>query len=637
MNTYSICLERQFVPVDQDIHSNNLVLLNDGTILINTEDDSTILANDLTITNLASLSIDPSEPEFKEAYNTSLMNFDTDTYPNQNRFVKYTDVLEYHKQPMLNTTFKTKFTKILKNKIKQSVVCCLTNNHNILVYSYLDGEKNSMKFLQNLSYQKEIRDSDNIDIEKLSFDVYYDIEFDYTNEYLAVANRTGDVLIFKYSPELKLFGFISAFENICKDRDDDYIEKLRCVKSEFLNELKFVGKSHKNELYLITINTEDFTQSTSINLNISKKEFMIPDFIKLDGNSFYYISADKLYNQNNEVLYTFGNFDTKKIVHLVRRNQIILYSLNEYVLFDLTTQKVVESPITKFLIKKFSTSRLDNPKLSLNIHGIEVANDESFVIIAYSFSVNFGITYNPKSFRELYVTIFKLEDTWRIHNHQYVDSLKLWYFQYKFFGNKFAENYLDLIEDETISTSKDLHKKNFDIPFEKFIQTYILDDAYLGINKFTFLIEKGNIYKSKLYLKILNLFYEYSAHNVEKFDNDLDILSINLIAKKLEKNKIFAESKNIAVTMKGEFIDETFDIEKCYHDEYLVSNEGHQWKQCFLTLLPILSTHTKSCQMVNTFIIDLKKDELMNEYGWFTSTLLSELGLKCLVTGMNYI
>ena len=67
MNTYSILIERQFVPVDQDIHLNNLVLLNDGTMLLNTEDDSTILPNDLTITNLTCLSIDPSEPYSIEA------------------------------------------------------------------------------------------------------------------------------------------------------------------------------------------------------------------------------------------------------------------------------------------------------------------------------------------------------------------------------------------------------------------------------------------------------------------------------------------------------------------------------------------------------------------------------------------
>ena len=565
------------------------------------------------------------------------MNFDTDTYLNQNRFAKYTDVLEFHKQPMLNTTFKTRFTKILKNKIKQSIVCCLTNNHNILVFNYLDGSKTSVNFLQNLSFQKEELATEDINLEQLSFDIYYDMEFDYTNEYLAVSNRNGDVLIFKYGPKNKLFGYITILEDICKNRDDDYIEKMRCVKSEFLNEIKFVCKSHQNEMYLITINTENSSLSSSINLGINKKEFMIPDFIKLDGNHFYYISADKLYNQNNEVMYTFGNYDTKKIIHLVKKNQLIIYSLNEYVLFDLQSKKVVESPITKFLIKKYSTSRLDNSKLSLNIHGVEVANDESFIAIAYSFSVTFGITYNPKSFRELYVTMFKIEDVWELFNQQYVDSLKLWYFQYNFFGNKLAENYEKLIEEEKQMTEKDSEHMEFDKPFGEFIQTAILDDAYMEINKFNFLIKGENIYQSGVYMKTLNIFYDYAVNNVDKFDNDLDKLSIELIAKRIGKKSVFTKEKNVDVVVKGQFIDETFNAETCYHGDFVLSNEGHQWKQCFLTSLPIMSTNTKNCRMVNTVIIDVEKDKFVNEYGWFTTTLLKKLGLKCLVTGMNYI
>lgn len=637
MNTYSICLQRQFVPVDQDIHTNNLVLLNDGTILVYTEDDSTTLPNDLTIVNMTSLSIDPNENEFKNLYKDSLMNFKSQTYLEQNKFAIYTDILQFHKQPMFNSTFKTKFTKILKNKNKQSIVCCLTNNYNILVYSYLEGNKNNMMFLQNLSYQRKKIHAENIDIDELSFALYYDMEFDYTNEYLAVANRNGDVLIFKYSIKLKIFEYITSVDKICTERVDDYIVQLRCVKSDFLNELKFVAKSYKNEIYLITVNTEDFTQSSFINICIKHKDFMISDFIKLDGNCFYYISANKLYNQNNDDLYTFENYDAKRILYLAKKNQLIIYSLNEYILFDVPSNKAIKSPITRFLIRKFSTSKLDNPKLSLNINGIDIANDESFIAIAYSFSINFGITYKPKSCKELCITIFKIDDNWTMINQQYVDSLKLWYFQYKFFGDKYAENYNELLEQEKICSSQNINDEVFQKPFHDFIQSCILDDAYMGINKFAFLTKEENVHESTLYKKTLQLIYEYAGHHLDDFENDLDIFSINLIAKKLGKPCLFSESGNDKITIKGQFIDEKYDIKTCYKNNYLVSTEGHQWKSCFLTQLPIMSTHTKCCKMVNTYIIDLKKDEHLNEYGWFTSTLLTKLDSKCIVTGMAYV
>ncbi|KAL6939123.1 hypothetical protein ACO0OL_000747 [Hanseniaspora opuntiae] len=268
------------------------------------------------------------------------------------------------------------------------------------------------------------------------------------------------------------------------------------MKSDFLNELKFVAKSYKNEMYLITINTEDNTQSSCINISIKHKDFMISDFIKLDGSCFYYISANKLYNQNSEELYTFENYDTKKILHIAKKNQLIIYSLNEYIHFDVASNKPIKSPITRFLIKKFSTSKLDNPKLSLNIHGIDIANDESFIAVAYSFSVNFGITYNRKSCRELYVTIFKIDDSWRMINQQYVDSLKLWYLQYKFFGDKHAENYNDLLDQEKILSSQNVNDVLFQKPFDEFIQSCVLDDSYLGINKFAFLTNEDSVYES---------------------------------------------------------------------------------------------------------------------------------------------
>ncbi|CAI8509072.1 unnamed protein product [Hanseniaspora opuntiae] len=494
-----------------------------------------------------------------------------------------------------------------------------------------------MTFLQNLSYKRKEVDADNIDIEELSFDLYYDMEFDYTNEFLAVSNRNGDVLIFKYSAKLKIFEYVTSVDNICTEKDDDYIVQLRSMKSDFLNELKFVAKSYKNEMYLITINTEDNTQSSFINISIKHKDFMISDFIKLDGSCFYYISANKLYNQNSEELYTFENYDTKKILHIAKKNQLIIYSLNEYLHFDVASNKPIKSPITRFLIKKFSTSKLDNPKLSLNIHGIDIANDESFIAVAYSFSVNFGITYNRKSCRELYVTIFKIDDSWTMINQQYVDSLKLWYFQYKFFGDKHAENYNDLLDQEKILSSQNVNDALFQKPFDEFIQSCVLDDSYLGINKFAFLTNEDSVYESALYSKILQLFYEYAGHHINEFENDLDIFSINLIAKKLGKPCLFFETKNNEITMKGEFIDETFDLESCYNTHCLVSKEGHQWKSCFLTQLPIMSTHTKCCKMVNSYIIDIKKDEHLNEYGWFTSTLLSKLDSKCIVTGMAYV
>lgn len=64
------------------------------------------------------------------------------------------------------------------------------------------------------------------------------------------------------------------------------------------------------------------------------------------------------------------------------------------------------------------------------------------------------------------------------------------------------------------------------------------------------------------------------------------------------------------------------------------SIEGNSWRRCSLTLLPLLTTNTKICPVSNQRIIDIKKDTL-NDYGWFTKTLLEFFNDKSPYTSGN--
>ena len=79
----------------------------------------------------------------------------------------------------------------------------------------------------------------------------------------------------------------------------------------------------------------------------------------------------------------------------------------------------------------------------------------------------------------------------------------------------------------------------------------------------------------------------------------------------------------------------TFKTDKNNNPDALVSESGHAWNRCALTFLPIVSTNVKVDPVTQKRIIDISKDEL-NEYGYFTRTILETLNKVSIYSGCRF-
>lgn len=646
----TLLFERKFVPLQQDVSSNNVNILNDGKILLLVDDDenSTTTINYLHgfLGNFSGLDIekptsndDGKNNSLSQFYQRKQFSLGTDERDELglNKFLKKSDQLNDY-QFLINSQYETSVRKVIKNS-KYPIFLVFTNNFNVLSFDYKNDNSidqtnhQHFKFLQNVDHSFE--ESGNPD---LRYNIYYDAVFDSTGDYLFISNRKGDVLLFKYHQQSRQFKFVSSNSVIDSDNSkDEYLISLRNLSLEKEGTtFGVLGKSSKNNFYKIFFDINKEASENSA-LSITNKSFMISDFVNV-SNRVFYISANKLYDVNNEELAIFSNYDLKQIIYIKSLEQLIIYSNNELYIFDLKTMQLVETPVLNFLMRKHNVSKLDNSHLSLNIHGIDVSNNESILTVLYSYTTNGGVRYVTSIDRELSLSILRLKENWELSGSDYNDSVKLWYFQYKFFGDKQPENYESLLfQQENFNDEV----ANYDLPFELFIQKNIIQNKQLNFNKYQALIQNTNVVSSPLYTKVLTHFYNYAQHNKEKIDNPLDLFSVHLISLKLNKSQKFSSSLiNFDFTnirFKGPFIEDSFNIDTCFNTNSLVSNNGYKWKYCFLTLLPILSTNTKHCTTTDIDIIDISKDYFFNEYGWFTKTILEELGRKSIVSDMDYI
>ncbi|XBW38380.1 hypothetical protein QEN19_003967 [Hanseniaspora menglaensis] len=643
----TILFERKFIPLQQDVSYNNLNILNDGKILLLVDDDE----NSVTTTayehgflsNLPGLDIEkPLKNSENDVYTLSqfyqrrqfCLSASKENQLGINKFVRMSNQLGKY-QELIHSQYKTSIKRVIKND-KYPIFLVFTNNFNILSFdykhdNYTDSTNHQhFKFLQNIDHN-----SIGSNMLNLKHRIYYDAVFDASGDYLFISNRDSSVLVFKFNPESKQFDYI-MFKQLPAVADE-YIVNLKSVQMDSTEKkLAILGKTNNNNFYKIVFDLNE-TAANIKTLSLTHKQFMISDFISV-CDKIYYISANKLYDETNKEIASFSNYDLKQIRHIKSQDQLIIYSNNELYTLDLKTNKLVETPVLKFLTKKHNTSKLDNFNLSLNIHGIDATDNESVLGILYSFTTNGGVRYVTSADRDISLSLIKLKKNWNLTGSDYNDSVKLWYFQYKFFGNQQPENYQDLLNEQNSFNKTSI---NYDMPFEAFIQENIIKNKHMKFNKYQALNENTSVLDSLLYNRILTHFYNYAKHHSDKIISSIDLFSIAMICCKLNAKEIFSfENKDFdfsKILFKGAFMEDTFNAVNCFDNDKLISNNGYSWKYCFLTLLPLLTSNTKHCSITNVDIIDIEKDFVFNEYGWFTKTILTELGERSIVSDMEYI
>lgn len=127
--------------------------------------------------------------------------------------------------------------------------------------------------------------------------------------------------------------------------------------------------------------------------------------------------------------------------------------------------------------------------------------------------------------------------------------------------------------------------------------------------------------------------YDYAVAHKDEVVNPLDKACVQSIADLLAlESPVVPE----IYTMKGEFIEETFSSPASPNTDVVQSEEGHIWKRCRATFLPLLTSKVKVCPVSNYRIIDIKHDA-RNDYGWLTRTILQFSNNQSIYSGTRML
>ncbi|CCK70008.1 transcription factor TFIIIC subunit TFC8 KNAG_0D02590 [Huiozyma naganishii CBS 8797] len=312
------------------------------------------------------------------------------------------------------------------------------------------------------------------------------------------------------------------------------------------------------------------------------------------------------------------------IIPLLRTREVVFLSnsssckLNLDQAGELLSEDII-FPNLERKLKKWNEvwNPLKKYKSTLFIHGVALSPDGYSVAILYDIDRD-TLKYKIQSEFQYKVSFFPLYDNWELSNKA---SGLAWYQTYHIY-NKQLPVTEDSAEVPTLDTSEGLNLYLNDI---------------MNHNSMIYRLFNNLITTE---VQTIDLFYrlvfEYGRDNITKIDNLLDQACLASLAKVLGENPTFLPSQH-PIPFKGEFIEQVFLFGS--ENENLTeieSQDGNTWRRCSVTLLPLITTRVKVCPVTKHRIIDINKD-LLNEYGWFTRTLLEYFNEKSVYTGSKLL
>ena len=221
--------------------------------------------------------------------------------------------------------------------------------------------------------------------------------------------------------------------------------------------------------------------------------------------------------------------------------------------------------------------------------------------------------YKIASEHQMYITFIPLYESWSITKKA---TGLAWYQTYKI--------YQSLLPSFESQNREDTHARcDIHMPLELYIQTFLSSTEMNNLRFFNLIEEHPSI---KPFRKAI---FDYAVARSPELTNAIDKASVQSLAAILG----FPSPVEAGIVeLRSQFITETFNFEKNGAQEPIISEQQHAWKRCAVTLLPILTTKVKVCPISNQRIIDIRADTL-NDYGWFTRTLLEVLKDESVYSG----
>ncbi|QLQ79246.1 hypothetical protein HG537_0B05930 [Torulaspora globosa] len=487
------------------------------------------------------------------------------------------------------------YVKLCKPCPTRSLLAVLTSNLNVHIFK-------DQKLIWNL-------DEPDKELERRA---YHCIEWSPDGSSLAVGNETGEVVI--YSWEYQADGALQFTANKSIGLGNDVATNW-IVRIDWKND-KMAITLDNNSIHMV-----DFGKGGKITRLRDPSRLRLIDTCLLD-KFFVYTDSCHLYRidlESEEISsLALTSSDGFKIVPVKGSETVIVISNKTSCKIQLRGELTLlpDEIVAPHLERKFKKWSMINNEFSkyetsVLIHGLALSTDGYSLAICYSME-RAAMKYKIASEHMFYIMFIPLCDSWTISK----DATGLaWYQCYQIYQCALP----------TSASKEDIPTLicDFNMSLRAYIRSLLNNEKMNSWRFFNFIDEHPSI------LPFRRAIFDYAVAKSSDITNPIDKASIQSLASILKRDSPVSSD---IVELRSEFITESFDFRTSDTPDYISSEQRHTWKRCFVSLLPILTTKVKVCPISNQRIIDIKKDNL-NDYGWFTRTLLEELNEESVYTG----
>ncbi|AMD22331.1 HGL009Cp [Eremothecium sinecaudum] len=331
--------------------------------------------------------------------------------------------------------------------------------------------------------------------------------------------------------------------------------------------------------------------------------------------TFYKIDLES--GKSSSINLGFGTFyivplpDLQSVI-LVSNKKSCSVSLNEPL--GVHTDDIL-SPIIEGKLKKWNDvfNEFNKYETTFDIYGLAISPDGYSLAILYEIE-RVSFKYRILSELQYRLMLLPLSENWMLTSN--CTGLAR-YQSYHIYNRTLPRNFNDC----------DRFVADFRLDFRSFL---------LKLNR----CDKANALRFKNFIEdspssewFMSNLFEYAIANLSKFDNPIDKACVVSLGNIL--NKEIPLSSEI-IEFSGEFITEKFDFKKNKDPLSIESEDGNVWARCFVSFLPLITTKVKVCTVSDKRMIDINRD-ILNDYGWFTRTLLEVFNSESLYTGTKLI
>ncbi|KAL6941853.1 hypothetical protein ACO0QE_003012 [Hanseniaspora vineae] len=601
----------------------SLCWLDNGVFIINTQPHLTILKTKYQHSNELNDGNNNADLPLKDMLEMDSFVLDLE---GQNKFKKEVDTFG---NTLLNTEVESYPRQIISGA--GGYLAVITNHYNVLIYNQ------DFELLANLDLPPDGQPMDVASLFKFNKSrIFHCALWSSDSSFIAVGNENGEVVFFDTcGGHIETISIVEgvniwvthiAFSKdnmhlacgmadnsvVLHNRKSGETHQIKQQSRFALSDLKFVyksGHSQDESVVLVTdaaqahaydIFSNDYSCSALQNLGYDQKTIL----------------------KTNSGIYIFSCCGCVKVV------------IDEECKLTIQPEEKINTFLQK-KIQRFNDMKNENNEYhtTMNLYGSCLSSDGSTLALIYTPEL-VALKYSILSSSSFKLSLIPLDECWQIEPNL-SQSGGLWYQLYHAYNEALPQNYTSLLPSPQ---SADKCEFDIQLPFDEYLKKYVLQDNP-GLKFEVFVDQEQSM--NKMLLLYCHCMYAYAQAHIETITNTLDAYCVQTVTELLGKASLLNADISLKFDMKSEFITQSFDGKapetKVQEDKWAIrSLSSLEWKRCGITFLPLVSTALRVCPVTNTRFIDLTKDSL-NEYGWFTKTILKTLGDESIYANVRNI